>query len=63
MPADKKGPAVISVQFVNNAGMTTFASTTVTVVDPNDPKAAPHPVALKARCSKATGRRRTSKWF
>jgi hypothetical protein len=40
MPSDKKGPTLVSVQFVNYAGMSTFASTTVKVLDPNDPKAA-----------------------
>jgi hypothetical protein len=40
MPVDKKGPTLVTVQFVNNAGMSTFASATINVLDPNDPKTA-----------------------
>jgi hypothetical protein len=38
MPSDRKGPTLVSVQFVNAAGMTTFASATVTILDPAAPK-------------------------
>jgi hypothetical protein len=49
IPYDKKGPAVVSVQFVNNAGLSTFASTALRVVDPNDPKAAASPGRIEGK--------------
>jgi len=43
MPTDKKGPTLVSVLFFNGAGLSTPASTTVTVLDPSAPKPPPKP--------------------
>jgi hypothetical protein len=43
MPTDKKGPTLVSVLFVNGAGLSTPASTTVAVLDPAAPKPPPPP--------------------